>query len=177
YVSYVHAQNLYVIDLADGDTRQLTRDGKGPIHNAEAEFIAQEEMDRATGYWWAPDDSAIAFEQYDESVVDEVERTEVYADRTETIRQRYPAAGRPNVAVRLGLVRPDGGRVRWIALGEDRNEPFPDLYLARVDWLPDGRHLAFQRQSRDQRRLDLVLVDSRNLRSRLLLRESRDTWI
>ncbi len=48
---------------------------------------------RPTGYWWAPDDSAIAFERYDESAVDEVKRTEVYADRTETISQRYPAAG------------------------------------------------------------------------------------
>src|SRR5690606_8805141 len=177
YVSYVHAQNLYVIDLADGDTRQLTRDGKGPIHNAEAEFVAQEEMDRATGYWWAPDDGAIAFEQYDESVVDVVERSEVYADRTETIEQRYPAAGRPNVAVRLGLVEPDGGRVRWIDLAENPDDRFPDIYLARVDWLPDGRRLAFQRESRDQRQLDLVLVDTRSLRARVLLRETRDTWI
>ncbi len=177
YVSYVHAQNLYVIDLADGDTRQLTRDGKGPLHNAEAEFVAQEEMDRATGYWWAPDDGAIAFEQYDESVVDVVERSEVYADRTETIEQRYPAAGRPNVAVKLGLVEPDGGRVRWIDLAENPDDRFPDIYLARVDWLPDGRRLAFQRESRDQRQLDLVLVDTRNLRSRVLLRETRDTWI
>lgn len=177
YVSYVRAQNLYVIDLADGDTRQLTRDGKGPIHNGEAEFVAQEEMDRATGYWWAPDDSAIAFEQYDDSIVDVVERSEVYADRTETISQRYPAAGRPNVAVRLGLVKPDGGRVRWIELGEDNDDKFPDIYLARVDWLPDGRRLAFQRESRDQQQLDLVLVDTRNLRSQVLLRETRETWI
>jgi dipeptidyl-peptidase-4 len=177
YVSYVHAQNLYVIDLADGNTRQLTRDGKGPIHNAEAEFVAQEEMDRATGYWWAPDDGAIAFEQYDESVVDVVERSEVYADRTETIEQRYPAAGRPNVAVKLGLVEPDGGRVRWIELGDEGDGKFPDIYLARVDWLPDGRRLAFQRESRDQRQLDLVLVDTRSLRSRVLLRETRGTWI
>ena len=27
-------------------------------------------MDRGTGYWWAPDDSAIAYERYDESGVD-----------------------------------------------------------------------------------------------------------
>jgi dipeptidyl-peptidase-4 len=177
YVSYVHAQNLYVIDLADGDTRQLTRDGEGPLHNAEAEFVAQEEMDRATGYWWAPDDGAIAFEQYDESVVDVVERSEVYADRTETIEQHYPAAGRPNVAVRLGLVKPDGRRVRWIDLAEDPADKFPDIYLARVDWLPDGRRLAFQRESRDQQQLDLVLVDTRSLRSRVLLSETRETWI
>jgi dipeptidyl-peptidase-4 len=175
YVSYVHAQDLYVIDLADGRTRRLTRDGGGAIHNGEAEFVAQEEMDRATGYWWAPDDSLIAFERYDESAVDEVARSEVYADRTETIRQRYPAAGRPNVSAKLGLVAPRGGRVRWIELGADREDR--DFYLARVDWLPDARRVSFQRQSRDQRRLDLVAVDVASLRRTTLLTETRDTWV
>lgn len=172
FVSWVSAQNLYAIDLASGHSVQLTRDGKGPVHNGEAEFVAQEEMDRATGYWWAPDDSAIAYQRYDESGVDEVERSEVYADRTEVIRQRYPAAGRPNVTVKLGLVKPAGGATRWIDLGAE-----PDIYLARVDWLPDAKRVSFQRQSRDQRRLDLVAVDVASLRQQTLLSESSATWI
>ena len=69
YVSYVHGQELWVIDLASGKPRQLTHDGGGVIHNGEAEFVAQEEMRRSTGYWWAPDDSAIAFERYDKTKV------------------------------------------------------------------------------------------------------------
>lgn len=88
YVSYVRDQNLWVIDLDSGDARQLTRDGGGNVHNGEAEFVAQEEMGRSSGYWWAPDDSAIAFERYDESKVPVVKRTEVYADRTDVIEQR-----------------------------------------------------------------------------------------
>ncbi len=34
-----------------------------------------------------------------------------------------------------------------------------DGYLARVDWFPDSKHLAVQRQTRDQKRLDLLKVD------------------
>ena len=172
YVSFVSRQNLYVIDLARGLNFQLTRDGNGPVHNGEAEFVAQEEMDRSTGYWWAPDDSAIAFERYDESKVDTVERTEVYADRSTTIRQRYPAAGRPNVAVKLGVIGPRGGKPRWIDLGKDA-----DIYLARVDWFPDARRLAFQRETRDQHRLDLVAVAIDNLRQTPLLSETSAAWI
>jgi dipeptidyl-peptidase-4 len=172
FVSFVSRQNLYAVDLARGLNYQLTRDGAGPIHNGEAEFVAQEEMARTTGYWWAPDDSAIAYERYDESGVDEVKRTEVYADRSETISQRYPAAGRPNVVVKLGLIKPHGGDTRWIDLGGDK-----DVYLARVDWLPDSKRVSFQRESRDQRRLDLVAVDIASMREQVLLTETSPTWI
>jgi len=172
YVSFISEQNLYTIDLKTGLNYQLTRDGKGPIHNGEAEFVAQEEMDRSTGYWWAPDDSAIAFEHYDESHVDEVKRTEVYADRTETVSQHYPAAGRPNVAVKLGLVKPRLDRVRWIDLGSDR-----DIYLTRVNWLPDASRLVYQRETRNQRRLDLQLVAAESLYQHTLMSETSSTWI
>lgn len=60
YVGFVRDQNLWAIELATDRTLQLTRDGGGLIANGQAEFMAQEEMDRHTGYWWAPDDSAIA---------------------------------------------------------------------------------------------------------------------
>jgi len=172
YVSYVRAQNLWVIDLADGKARQLTSDGGASVHNGEAEFVAQEEMARQTGYWWAPDDSAIAFERYDETHVPIARRFEVYADRTDVIEQRYPAAGQANVEVRLGLVGPTGGATRFIDLGTNT-----DIYLTRVDWLPDGKHLAYQRMQRNQQQLDLNLVDAQTLQQRTLLSETSKTWI
>ena len=46
YVSFVRDQDLWVIELASGAERRLTFDGGGTIHNAEAEFVAQEEMDQ-----------------------------------------------------------------------------------------------------------------------------------
>ena len=133
YVSFVRDQNLYVIELDSGQERQLTFDGGGNIHNAEAEFIAQEELGQYHGYWWAPDDSQIAFKQFDESPVPIIKRFEIYADSTAMGEQRYPKAGDPNVVVRLGLVSPSASPVRWIDLGSDT-----DIYLARVKWLPDG---------------------------------------
>ena len=172
YVSFVQGQNLKVIDLASNETRLLTRDGGGTIHNGEAEFVAQEEMDRSKGYWWAPDDSAIAFERYDEAQVPVVKRTEVYADHTEVIEQRYPAAGEPNVTVKLGVVSPTGGEARFIDLGEDT-----DIYLVRVDWLPDGKQLSYQIEPRNQQTLELRLVDGATLEQRTLLKESSTTWI
>jgi dipeptidyl-peptidase 4 len=172
YVSFVRDQDLWVIDLKGGAERRLTSDGGGTIHNAEAEFIAQEELAQSSGYWWAPDDSAIAYKRFDESGVPIARRTEIYTDRTEVVEQRYPYAGDRNVTVKLGLVSPSGGESRWIDLGGDA-----DIYLVRADWTPDGRSVAFQRLSRDQKRLDLILADAATLQETALLSENSSAWI
>ena len=184
FVSFIRARNLWLIDLADGRERQLTHDASDTIANGVAEFVADEEMNRHTGYWWAPDDSAIAFARIDESPVPVQKRFEIYADRTEIVEQRYPAAGEANVRIQLGVIglsspaaaaaeaKTDAkAPVAWLDLGAN-----PDIYLARVDWI-DGRHLSFQRQSRDQRTLDLIEADLDTGRQRTLVTERSDTWV
>jgi dipeptidyl-peptidase-4 len=172
YVAFVRDQNLHVFDLAKGQGKALTSDGGGAIKNGMAEFVAQEEMDRSTGYWWAPDDRHIAFARVDETPVKVTERFEIAADNVATFAQRYPAAGGSNVLVRLGIADVQSGAVTWIDLGRET-----DVYLARVSWLPDGKTLAIQRESRDQRRLDLLFADIDTGRSRLVLTETSKAWI
>ncbi|UOV03093.1 S9 family peptidase [Pseudoxanthomonas mexicana] len=172
FVSFIRDRNLWVIDLASGEEVQLTRDGSDTIGNGVAEFVADEEMDRHTGYWWAPDDAAIAFARIDETPVPVQKRYEVYPDRTEVVEQRYPAAGDHNVRVQLGVIAPKtGARPRWIDLGKD-----PDIYLARVDWR-DPQRLTFQRQSRDQKKLELIETTLTNGTQRTLVTETSTTWV
>ncbi len=172
YVSYVRDQNLFAYDLAANLEKALTHDGAGPIKNGVAEFVAQEEMDRHTGYWWAPDERHIAFARIDESPVKVWQRFEIAADNVSTFDQRYPAAGEPNVLIRLGVSDLASGAVTWIDLGSDQ-----DMYLARVNWLPDGKTLAIQRESRDQRRLDLLFANIETGASRVVLTETSSSWI
>jgi dipeptidyl-peptidase 4 len=172
YVAFVRDQNLHVYDIAKSKEKALTNDGGGPIKNGMAEFVAQEEMDRSTGYWWSPDDRHIAFARVDETPVKVTERFEIAADNVATFAQRYPAAGGPNVLVRLGVTDVQSGAVTWIDLGNET-----DIYLARVNWLPDGKTLAIQRESRDQRRLDLLFADVATGQSHVVLTETSNTWI
>ena len=153
FVSYVRDQNLWVQPVG-GAARALTTEGAGTVHFGEAEFVAQEEMDRRTGYWWSRDDRMVAVERFDEAPVHVFTRAAIGAAGTSIYQQRYPAAGTPNALVELYVMKADGtGRVK-VDLGPD-----PDFYLARVDWLPDGSALLVQRQSRDQQRLDMLRVD------------------
>lgn len=172
FISFVRARDLWVVDLADGAQVRLTFDGSEVIGNGVAEFVADEEMGRHTGSWWAPDDSAIALARIDEGAVPVKQRTEVHADRTEVVAQRYPAAGEANARVQLGVVAPRAGAaVQWIDLGENE-----DIYLARVDWR-DPQRVTFQRQSRDQQTLELVEHSLATGAQRTLAAETSPTWV
>lgn len=172
YVSFIREQDIFVIDLDSGKETQLTRDGEGTIKNGMAEFVAQEEMDRMTGYWWAPDDSAIAFTQFDDKNVEEVVRNEIYADGIKLYNQRYPAAGKANVSIKLGVVNIKNPAPRFVSTKDDA-----DSYLPRVQWGADASVLTYQWQSRDQQRLELRKVALDNLASQTLITEQSQTWI
>ncbi|PZU74086.1 MAG: peptidase S9 [Brevundimonas sp.] len=172
YVSYVRDQNLIVYDLASGKETPITDDGAGLISWGTAEFIAQEEMDRDTGYWWSPDERYIALTRVDESPVDIVPRFEITGGGATMVEQRYPRAGRPNAVVEL-YVRDlqSGARVK-VDLGANT-----DIYLARVNWSGDGKTLYVQRQSRDQKTLDLLSVDPTTGASRVILSQRASAWV
>ena len=173
YVSFIRDQNLVIYDLATSAERAITKDGGDVISYGTAEFIAQEEMDRSTGYWWSPDEKSIAYTKVDESPVTEVDRFEIYADSVKVIKQRYPAAGAPNVIVQLFVQKlaPDSAPVQ-IDLGKNT-----DVYLARVNWFPNSDNLAVQRQSRDQKTLTLLKADPASGNTTELLTEHSDTWV
>ncbi|RSU48096.1 S9 family peptidase [Sphingomonas sp. S-NIH.Pt15_0812] len=174
YVTYVRDQNLWAQPLSGGPAQPVTKGGGGTVHFGEAEFVAQEEMHRDTGYWWSPDESRIAVERFDEAPVHVFTRAAIGATGTKVYEQRYPAAGTPNAVVELFVMKPDGSGQVKVDLG-----PNPDIYLARVDWLPDGSALLVQRQTRDQKRMDVLRVDPATGRSTILFTEKsgEKSWL
>ena len=171
FASFVRNQNMFVVDLATGKERALTTAGGGLISYGMAEFVAQEEMDRLTGQWWAPDDARIAIARVDESDVKVAVRAAIGSDGTKVSEQRYPFAGTPNARVTLEIHALAGGTPVQVDLGPDS-----DIYLARVTWLNPGQ-LIVQRQARDQKRLDLLLVEAATGASRVLFSETSDSWV
>jgi dipeptidyl-peptidase-4 len=172
FVSFVRDRALFVLNLASKAEQQLAGEAADTISWGVAEFIAQEELKRYDGHWWAPDDSRIAVARVDEGPVGVVQRAAIGADGTRLYGQRYPAAGTANAEVQLWLMAPDGsGRVQ-VDLGSNR-----DIYLARVDWAPDGKTLYVQRLARGQQQLDLLSVDPATGQSRVVLSETAPSWV
>ncbi len=166
YLSFVRDGRLFV-GPTQGASRAITpAEESDLVHWGEAEFVAQEELDRDTGYWWSPNDARIAVERFDEAPVGVVTRAAIGAEGTKTYDQRYPAAGTPNADVSLFVMDPDGGNRVQVDLANDK-----DFYLARVDWAKNGRTLYVQRLDRLQTRLDMLAVDPATGSSKVLFTE------
>lgn len=172
YLSFVRGGNMIVLDIATRQEKQLTQGASDTVSWGVAEFVAQEEMDRQAGYWWSPDDAHIAVARVDESGVAIVNRAAIGAEGTKIYPQRYPLAGTANAVVELYVMDPLGERQVKVDLGDDK-----DIYLARVAWAKDGKTLYVQRQSRDQKRLDLLAVDPATGAAKVILSETAKTWL
>jgi len=65
--------------------------------------------------------------------------------RGEADEERYPPAGGGNPTVRVFVAPVGGGEAHAMDTGENG-----DIYIARVNWLTDSKHIAIQRLNRPQ---------------------------
>ncbi len=171
-VLYRWKWNLYVIDLATKQTRQLTTDGTPTLMNGQLDWVYPEELDLGTASWWSPDSKQIAYFQFNVAGEFMYPQTDLIGERAVPEPERYPQAGTPNALVKLGVIPAQGGSTTWMDLGETSN-----TLLARVDWLPDGSQIAVQRFSRVQDKLDLLFCNPGTGAVRTVLHEQSKTWL
>lgn len=157
-VSFMRDGAVYAVDLATGVESRLTplAEPDKAISYGVAEFVAQEEMDRYTGYWWSQDGRYLAYTKVDESTVDIIPRFDIQAEDVTVIEQRYPRAGRPNAIVDLFVRDIESGVITEILWRNYDWGPGTDQYLARVNWSPSEQFniLTVQRVDRDQKTLE-----------------------
>src|SRR5438552_2705343 len=165
---FVRDGDVWTID--DAGERRLTSHPAG-VTNGLAEFVAQEELDRLSGYWPSPKGDLVAFEQVDESHIPIYPIVHQAKEPLQIEEHRYPFAGAENARVKLGVVSVASGETTFIDLGADEG------YLARVDWHPDGR-LLVQWLSRDWTRLELRAFSlPPPVGARTILVENLEPWI
>lgn len=175
-VAFVRDGEVWVCPVAGGSARAVTS-GDPARTRGTAEFIAEEELDRYSGFWWSPDSRRIAACEVDESGVAELtivhQADAAVPPQVET--HRYPFTGTANAVVRVGVFGLDAhASPVWLDLprlgGDDGG------YLARLRWLPDGGLVA-QVLDRPQRRLTLLRCDPTTGAAVELLAEESTTWV
>jgi len=171
-VAFVRDNELYALDLATRKETKLSEGAGDGLTHGLAEFMAQEEMDRSTGFWWSPDGSKIAYQETDERHVPAYSIVHQGAADYSVEAHRYPFPGARNAKVRLGVVPAGGGATTWLNLPVAGD----DFYLARVDW-EGPTDLLIQILARDQASLQLHRVDVAANKSTLLIEEKAATWV
>jgi dipeptidyl-peptidase-4 len=165
-IAYVLNYDLYVYDLETNKETPVTQGGTLVKTNGLAEFVAQEEMGRFSGYWWSPDAQFLAYAQADHHGVEQwFVADSTYPERS-PFPQYYPRPGKKNVQVQLGIVSVTGGETKWVEW--DRNEY---EYLTAVRWDKNGP-LTIVLQARNHQKHTLYLIDPQTARRTPLLKET-----
>ena len=171
----------HVAFVRDGDLWLLAVEGHAParrltqhepdLEYGSAEFVAQEELDRKSGFVWSPDSQMIAFQRTDAREVDTLYVSDPRHPEQAPTPFKYPRAGRPNAKVDLGVIaiRP-GAQPRWLSW--DASLP----YLAKLLW-PDNAPLQVLALSRAQTEQALIAFDPLTGKTRELLREQDAAWL
>jgi dipeptidyl-peptidase-4 len=204
WVSFVRHNDLFVVNVANSNEKQLTRDGHEgakAIYNGYLDWVYEEELygrGQKRGYWWSPDSRFIAFLRTDESPVPKfVIPNDIPTDQA-VENTDYPQAGDPNPTVKLGIadvgkaqILPSAGRIPRIGeklppmlqrLGDSARfvdlaayKP-EDMLIARVAWAPDSKTILFQALNREQTFLDLNAAGLDG-KVRKILNETTPAWV
>ncbi|MFM1802703.1 MAG: hypothetical protein RJA81_2055 [Planctomycetota bacterium] len=155
FLAYVREHGLYGMNPKEGKEIPLSPSPSEGLGYGEAEFVAQEEMDRFDGFWISPDAAWIVYQETDERHIPIYPIVHQGDDQWNVETHRYPFAGKANANVRLGVVSTSGGETRWISLLPDEGEQ----YLARVHW-ESPKSFLVEMLARDHKTLRMIRVDA-----------------
>ena len=177
-VAYTSGGDLYVRSVSDGAVCRITDDGSDVILNGYASWVYYEEIfgrpSRYRAFWWSPDSRKLAFYRFDNSVVKMFPIYSPYGSKGGSLSEtRYPLAGDPNPAVRVGIVSMDEpSKIVWADFDETE-----DQYFGTPFWGADSRQLFVQREPRVQQELELFAVDAADGSKTSIYRETCQTWL
>jgi dipeptidyl-peptidase-4 len=170
-LAFVRDFDLWTFELATNRERRLTRGGNEAVSHGLAEFVAQEEMSRFTGYWWSPDSKSLLYQASDARAVEVWHLADPFKPDRAPSPQFYPRPGKANVKVRLGVISAKGGRTRWLDWDATKHP-----YFTHADWHPAGG-LTITVQTRDQREVVLLRVNPKTGATSPLLTERDPVWV
>ena len=176
YVAFTRNNDLYSVEIATRKETRYTNDGTDVIYNGWASWVYYEEiLGRPTKYrafWWSPDSRNIAYMRFDDT---RVPVFPIYSEKGQhgyLENTRYPKAGDPNPAVKLGVVPVTGGATVWADFNEQ-----DDQYFGTPFWTADSKSLWVQWMPRGQDNLKIYSINPQSGAKKEIYDEKQKTWI
>jgi dipeptidyl-peptidase-4 len=168
-VAFIRDHAVWTVASMGGAAKLLSKPASVDRREGEPDWVYGNELGLRTAYWWSPDSAAIAYLDFDDRAVAKYRvRLSNGSDRV----IEYPKPGGSIPIVHVYVQRLIGGMATEIGLGSASGG-----YLPRVEWALDGKQIAVERLSRNQKLLELVIADPIHGRTRVALSEKNDYWI
>jgi len=173
-IAYVFENNIYIKNLENNSTSQITFDGKkNETINGLSDWVYEEEYAFVKAYHWNASSSKIAYFKFNEKDVPEITFMKYgHSLYPKTVTFKYPKAGEKNAKVDLYFYDLNTKKTQRVNLGD-----YHQYYLPRMKWINNENTLCVTTLNRHQNKLDLVLVNANNLKVSLLFNESNNTYI
>ena len=172
-VAYVNSNNLFVKDLSNSKTIQITTDGElNQIINGATDWVYEEEFGLTQAFFWSPDGKKIAFYKFDEREVKEFSMDMFNAELYPSQYQfKYPKAGEDNSKLSIHIYNFDDGETAMISLNKSYE------YIPRMNWTKSNDLLYVLAMNRHQNELDFILYNTTNSSSEILFSEKDKYYI
>jgi dipeptidyl-peptidase-4 len=173
-VAYGFDNNLYIKNLSDLSTNQITKDGKkNAIINGITDWVYEEEFAFVRAFDWNKTGDKLAYIRFDETQVPEFSM-DIYGKDLYQTQQvfKYPKAGEVNAVVTLHMYDVASDTASKVDLSE-----FDSYYIPRIEWTNNANVLSAQLMSRKQNELNLVFVDATNNTASLILKDTDAAYV
>ncbi|UOB18723.1 S9 family peptidase [Abyssalbus ytuae] len=171
-IAYVFENNIYIKDIIDGATIQVTTDGeKNKIINGVTDWVYEEEFSFVRAFEWNKSGTHLAFIRFDETKVPEFSM-DIYGESLYPMQYvfKYPKAGENNAVVSLHTYELASGKTIPVELDDA-------YYIPRIKWTADEDVLCAQVMNRHQNDLKLYFHDVKNSQTKLILHETDKAYI
>ncbi|MBO4871412.1 MAG: DPP IV N-terminal domain-containing protein [Muribaculaceae bacterium] len=177
-VAYVKANNVYVMDLSTGQSKQITTDGeKNKVIYAVPDWVYQEEFGMLNSFTWSPDSRTLAFIRWDESEVPMYSMTMYEGDCSPnsdnalypgSFDYKYPVAGEKNSVVNVMTCDVATGTTKML---KEQYDYIPHLAFARND------ALMVMTLNRTQNELNIYRMNPADETLNIVYHDTSSTWI
>jgi len=172
-VAFVFQRNLFVKDLTNQKTTQLTFDGNYQTLNGITDWVYEEEFGFVRGFDWNSDSNQLVYMRFDESKVP-IFSMDIYGSDLYQFPYmfRYPKAGEENSKIEIYVIDLNKGNKNKIIFPE--NHPY---YIPRIKFGLDANQILIQTINRHQNHLKLWQWDTGSKSMQLLLEETDKAYV
>lgn len=173
-VAYVSNHNIYVEDVAGGNSKALTTDGTDRLINGTFDWVYEEEFACRDGFRWSPDSKTIAYWQIDARKI----KNYMMLNTTDSIYPyvvpvEYPVAGEDPSACKIGVVDIGTAKTKWMDVPGDAVQH----YIPRMEWTTSASEIILLQLNRAQTQENVYICNAQTGAAHSVYAESNKAWV